>query len=234
MGKVSRVTLTKKGRLAVLQGMRHVAPLVFYTKIQRAIDRAAGRGSQIFKEGIKTSNLPPPNSFNEKLIRQFWIYWFESDRLSARLSQLQLERESLFYPESVINVDIDLAETAQLLEKNGFRCRLPVGLFKFLNSSFHIPLVDAIENGIYAAEGSPRVPKNFEEYTLAMLFQSYGKKLHPIMMTYRDRVAADNIRTKDNGSDIFVTYGNAHIPGLIEHFRVDGWKVKEIKEVYVG
>ena len=63
----------KKGRWAVLHGMIHVAPSGFYEHVQREIANAEDKDGLIFREGINIDDLPPPGSFDEKIIRAFWI-----------------------------------------------------------------------------------------------------------------------------------------------------------------
>lgn len=230
---VSRVTLQKNGRRAVLQGMWHVAPFAFYENIQLDIDNATDRGDQIFQEGITIEDLPEPETFNEKLIRSFWRYWFASYDLDAELKGWQRQRECLTYPESAVLADIDLAEMARLLDKNGFRCKFPVGLLLFTKSALHPELIDAIEKGIDMAEGKPVAPPEGwkGKDILARLLKPYGRKLYPVILMHRNMVAMDIIKNRDVGGNIFVTYGDAHIPGLINLFLMDGWAVEGTKEI---
>lgn len=229
---VSRVTLMKKGQWAVLQGMWHVAPSAFYEHIQFDIDNAADKGHQIFIEGVGTRGIPGPKSFNERLIRLFWRYWFSTYATNADLKKWQLENESLTYPESVILADIDLAEVARILDESGFSCKLPVGLlFCFAHPLDRLGLLDILESGLDMVEGKKVVPQSKGEAVLMKLLQPYGQKLYPIMITHRNMVAMNTIRRHDTGRDIFVTYGNAHIPGLINLFLLDGWAVESTREI---
>ncbi len=222
---LSRVTLERGEQKAVLQGMIHVGPEELYSALQSDVDWATRNGYQVFFEGVRKNPTRKASSPNEREIRKFFTILLELYPAAAQSLGISLQKEKIAYPPNAINADITFAELTKRLDLNGFRCNLILRLFKFIGKK---ELKEVVQDVFSQKGGLNAVLDKSERWSFSRLFKwLVFRKADPVIIDYRNEVAVKTIRSHSHKQNVFIHYGEKHVPGLVRLLRSDGWVVKE-------
>ena len=223
--KLSKVTLEKQDRLAVLQGMIHIGPDVLYRHLQDDVDWAISNNYQVFFEGVKKDPPKRASTVNEGKIKKFFSLLLDLYPVFAAALGVSLQKEKIAYPKDAVNADITFAEFTKQLDGSGFRCNFLLWLFTVVGK-------EELEKKVreeFAKSGGLNVLMNrSERWSFGNLIAWFWfRKAMPVILDYRNEVAVEKVRAHSNGRNIFIHYGEKHIKGLVDLLQQDGWVVKE-------
>jgi len=238
---VPQASLTDGNKTVVFQGMVHVGSEGFYKSVVYDIEKALSEGYAIYYEGV--SNDPAGDA------------WFSQNLagggdLSANYSKLGdacglkfqlnyfglLQQDMAEHPERHVTADVSTADMMHEYERlvaadPGFAARVAAAR-QDDTSQGEGDGAAAIFNWLENATPGQRALVGVA--CRGMMTRLLGAKsepsaLDPIILDYRNRELAKRIEA---GPDkIFITYGAAHLPGLLEDLRAinPAWEIGSVK-----
>ncbi|MBL8869702.1 MAG: hypothetical protein JNK90_07900 [Planctomycetaceae bacterium] len=237
---VPRIVLTNGDRTIVLQGMIHIGSEVFYKSVAYDVERAIADGYHIRYEGVK----PSPGEGDEFLS----AYMGTGGEMNDHYKQLAdlcgltfqvdyfglLEQHSKTNPEQVIETDVDALQLKKEYE------RLLANDPEFAASedmTLHPKTAtkNATESMSYMMKWlhgiSPEQQKIVGILTRGFLNYHFshrerGSQQEKLILQFRNRYVAGQLLA-DKSDKIYVLYGAAHLPGIVDLIRKDdpNWKV---------
>lgn len=244
---VPQVALTNGSKRIVFQGMQHIGSEHFYQAVVYDVEKALSEGYVSWYEGVQTPT-PESKAFFEKLSHEL----VGGSDLSGTYKSIGevcgmkfqldyfglLEADKAEHPKRHLVADVDAlelkAEYERLMRDNPAFAKAHAHDFQpkpaASNDAVMLKAVEWLKNGSAAqktlggvacrglfslnqpAEGSPPGP------------------MEPVILDYRNRALAQRImQTADD--KIFITYGAAHLPGLVAELRKldPKWAVGSVK-----
>ncbi len=222
--RLSRVTLEKQGKLAILQGMIHIGPDSLYESLQKDIDWAVGNNYQVFFEGTKKNPSEKTSTDNESRIEKLFLLLFDLYPIFGGVLGISLQQDKIAYPKDAINADITFGELIRRLDENGFSCNLLFSLFTLLSKE---DLEKVMKEDFAKRDLDTLMNDSGRGFLGKFLGWFFFRKAYPILLDYRNEVAIDKVKKHSNGQNAFIHYGEKHINGLTDLLKNDGWVVKE-------
>lgn len=224
----SKVILEKVGkrrkRLAILRGVRHIAPAEQFALLQTEVNRADSDGYIFFCEwtpptGSSNNSLTSPllTRNGRRLAKLLRSVTEKGYRHHAEKEGLVHQADALQVPQA-IHADLSLQEIANLLDKQGARCSW--FLLQLYLAALRKPTPLWL-NLLVILIGKPL--GEWCRKSIAGIFQ-VGK---PILQDHRNGIIFEIIKKKGGDKDIFLIYGDKHIPSLTKLFEKDGWVIRE-------
>ncbi len=226
--KLTSVTLMRDNdSVLVLQGMRHVAPTEVYAKIQSEIDTKHRDGYVFLHEGVrKDTDTETEKKWNrdKKNTAKILRILMELYPFVAKLEGGSTQKDSITNPPGSINADIGFGELIHHIYITGF-C---------INSL----LIRKLTSKTQLEKQKEFMVKNREEkkdtsllmkFIGWLFFKTFLRKPMSVIIDLRNRVAVDCIeRQFINGDNkVYLSYGQAHLPGMLKMLKKNGWEVIE-------
>jgi len=244
---IPQAVLTDGKKTVVFQGMSHIGSEEFYKSVVFDLEKALTEGYVLFYEGVQ----PSPDSKEA-------TEWFNNTLagggdLSERYKQLasicdlrfQLDyfapvvADQKVHPERHVTADVthlDMYNEYQRVAKADPSFAAAVAKKRKADNS------SASEDDIFDWIGSSmKESTEGQQYVTGVLcrgivsrtFSSSGPKdnpLHPVILDFRNRYLAKRI-VESPADKIYITYGGAHLPGVVEELRKlnPNWKLVSIK-----
>ncbi len=227
---LSKYVFRRGNQNLVLQGMIHIGPEGLYRKHQEDLDNHLKEGYEVFFEGVRGyPNLQIKASACEREIARYFRIIFDLYPVFAAVWGFQLQRKNIRYPLDAVNADISFAEMVRLLKEGGFKCGFIVRIFEaaLKDKGYREQLKDNL------AKVDPfKKPRKGLSYFFTWLI--ILRKLVPVIIGYRNKVAVDIIErysARENLQNIFVHYGEGHIPGMIKLLEGKGWRLVSLSRL---
>lgn len=224
---LSKCVLVRGDQELILQGMVHVAPTELYGLLQEEMNNKVNEGYKVFFEGVRDyPRLQPKASDREYEIAEFFGIIFNLCPLLASAWGFGIQKENIKYPEDAINADITFKELVRQLKEKRFRCGFILRTLKkaMEEEKFKEELGEKVKRVLF--EENPKKQRKGFSYFPLWLF--IFRKINPIILDYRNRIAIDMIErcgTSKNLLKILVYYGEGHIAGMIKLLKEEGWKL---------
>ena len=239
---VPKVVLVNGDKTLVLQGMIHIGSEGFYKSIAYDVERAIADGYHVRYEGVK----PSPGEGDE-----FLSAYMGGGKMNDQYKSIAgicgltfqvdyfelLEDHSKKSPEQVIETDVD-----SLQLKREYERLLAVDPQFAASEDMALHPKAANENATESIASMMKWLHGFsagQQSVVAILARGFlnyhfsnherGSEKEKLILHYRNRFAAGEVLA-DKSDKIYVLYGAAHLPGLIELIRKDDpkWKVAAI------
>lgn len=229
---VPQVTLTDGKKTVVFQGMQHIGSEPFYKGIIYDLEKALSENFVIYYEGVIDSTPEGNAWFSQTLagggdLSANYKSLAESCGLVFQLDYFQLLAPDMrAHPERHVTADVTTLQMKQEYD------RLMASDPEFARQNTKAKSDDADEDGTSGKfiEGFINTQSNGTPGQKALagtlcrgvisLVMSHDAQagddspMEPVVLTYRNRMLAERIISDDN-SKIYVTYGAAHLPGVI-------------------
>lgn len=244
---VPQVALTNGEKRVVFQGMQHIGSEHFYQAVIYDVEKAMSEGYVIYYEGVQTAS-PESRAFFEKLSQDLvggsdlsgtYKSIGEVCGMTFQLDYFRLlEADKAEHPERHIVADVDAIELKAEYERlmredpafaaphtDDFQPKPPTS-----DNAIMLKVVGWLKNGTPSQQALGGVACR----GLFTLTQPTGNEppghFEPVILDYRNRALAQRITQSADGR-IFITYGAAHLPGLVAELRkVDPrWRVGSVK-----
>ncbi len=210
---LSRVELSNGPKTVIFQQMAHIAHPRFYDTIAQDLERARGEGFVYYYEGVQPSQDPTRNTqllsrlskgtAPEIELRQFY-------QLMADMTGLVLQPQDRFTQPQDHNIDISVDDLFEQLP--------PAPTTSNASSAADI---ETIEKSL--AEMTPSLRARVGHVLRNMVSGLF--RLHPVLpsskvldmqliLHQRDHLLVESL--KNGPSRIYVTYGAAHFPGVLQ------------------
>jgi len=228
----SKVILEKacgrKKRVAVVRGVEHVAPEEQFRALQEEMEQTVEKGSVVFYEGVSSApHIPVPTKNGRRLEIFFGQMIIKGYKAMAAKKGLVVQNNTLRFTElHAVKADMTLQEFVNFLDKEGVRCsRLLCWMFELA----------------FKLEGAPRWVSFFDKMSGELLGRAVGryikrscavifKQAEPILYGRRNEIIFAQVKELGGKNDLYLVYGNKHIPGIVKLFEEDGWGVVNIKD----
>lgn len=240
---VPQITLSNGTKTVIFQGMQHIGSETFYKGIIYDLEKALADGYVLYYEGFQSS----PGEGDAWLAKYMtggtdlsttYKSLAESCGLTFQLDYFALmEEDRKLRPDRHVTVDVstlDMKHEFDRLMRADQRFAAKIGSIKDgksgiqADNQFVKSLVEWQQRG---TDGQKQIAGIICRGVMTLASSdSYGKKeaspLEPVILDYRNRVLADRI-AEEKSAKIYVTYGAAHIPGVITELRTSdpNWKV---------
>lgn len=244
---VPQVSLSNGPKRVVFQGMQHIGSEHFYQAVVYDVEKALSEGYVSWYEGVQT---PTPESvaFFQKLshelvggadlsgtyksIGQVCGMKFQLDYFGL------LDADKAEHPQRHLVADVDAlelkAEYERLLREDPAFAKAHAGDFQPRAASddnaVMLKVVDALKRGTPAQQALGGVACR-GLFTLGQASASTEPgRMAPVILDFRNRALAQRI-VQSPHDKIFITYGAAHLPGLVAELRrLDPkWAVGSVK-----
>ncbi len=244
---VPQVSLTNGSKRVVFQGMQHIGSEHFYQAVIYDVEKALSEGYVSWYEGVQTPT-PESKAFFEKLSHEL----VGGSDLSGTYKSIGevcgmkfqldyfglLEADKAEHPKRHLVADVDAielkAEYERLMRENQAFAKAHANDFQprpaTNDSALMLKVVEWLKNGSESQ-------KTLGGVTCRGMF-SLGQptenappgRMEPVILDFRNRALAMRImRSIDD--KIFITYGAAHLPGLVAELRKldPRWTVGSVK-----
>lgn len=244
---VPQVALTNGEKRVVFQGMQHIGSEHFYQAVIYDVEKAMSEGYVIYYEGVQTPT-PESQAFFEKLSHELvggsdlsgtYKSIGEVCGMTFQLDYFRLlEADKAERPERHVVADVDAielkAEYERLMREDPAFAAAHAGDFQpkpaTSDNAIMLKVVGWLKNGTPSQQALGGVACR----GLFTLTQPTGNeppgRFEPVILDYRNRALAQRI-TQSADDRIFITYGAAHLPGLVAELRkIDPrWRVGSVK-----
>lgn len=244
---VPQVSLSNGSKRVVFQGMQHIGSEHFYQAVIYDLEKALSEGYVSYYEGVQTPT-PESKAFFEKLSHELvggsdlsGTYKSIGDVCGMKF-QLDyfglLEADKSEHPQRHLVADVDAlelkAEYERLVREDPAFAKAHANDFQpkpaANDNAFMLRVVEWLKTG------SPS-QKALGGVTCRGLFSlnqpdanSKPGPMQPVILDFRNRALAQRIMQAPNDK-IFITYGSAHLPGLVAELRKldPTWAVGSVK-----
>lgn len=244
---VPQVALTNGEKRVVFQGMQHIGSEHFYQAVIYDVEKAMSEGYVIYYEGVQTAS-PESQAFFEKLSHELvggsdlsgtYKSIGEVCGMTFQLDYFRLlEADKAEHPERHIVADVDAielkAEYERLMREDPAFAAAHADDFQPKpatdDNAMMLKVIGWLKNGTPSQQTLGGVACR----GLFTLTQPTGNeppgRFEPVILDYRNRALAQRI-TRSADDRIFITYGAAHLPGLVAELRkIDPrWRVGSVK-----
>ncbi|MDX2220869.1 MAG: hypothetical protein SF172_17750 [Burkholderiales bacterium] len=244
---VPQVSLTNGSKRVVFQGMQHIGSERFYQAVIFDLEKALSEGYVSWYEGVQTPT-PESKAFFEKLSHELvggsdlsgtYKSIGEVCGLKFQLDYFGLlEADKAEHPKRHLVADVDAlelkAEYERLMRENPAFAKAHATDFQPKpaadDNAFMLKVVEWLKNGSASQ-------KQLGGITCRGLFSlnqpaedSPPGKMEPVILDFRNRALAQRIM-QSTDDKIFITYGAAHLPGLVAELRKldPKWSVGSVK-----
>ena len=244
---VPQVSLTNGSKRVVFQGMQHIGSERFYQAVIYDVEKALSEGYVSYYEGVQTST-PESKAFFEKLSHELvggsdlsGTYKSIGDVCGMKF-QLDyfglLEADKAEHPKRHLVADVDAielkAEYERLMREDPAFAKAHADDFQpkpaTNDNAFMLKVVEWLKSG----SASQKTLGGVACRGLFTLSQPTGDgppgRMEPVILDFRNRALAQRIMQSPDDK-IFITYGAAHLPGLVAELRKldPKWAVGSVK-----
>lgn len=244
---VPQVALTNGSKRVVFQGMQHIGSEHFYQAVVYDVEKALSEGYVSWYEGVQTPT-PESKAFFEKLSHEL----VGGSDLSGTYKSIGevcgmkfqldyfglLETDKAEHPKRHLVADVDAlelkAEYERLMRDNPAFAKAHAHDFQpkpaASNDAVMLKAVEWLKNGSAAQKTLGGVACRGLFSLNQPAEDSPPGPMEPVILDYRNRALAQRImQTADD--KIFITYGAAHLPGLVAELRKldPKWTVGSVK-----
>lgn len=244
---VPQVTLTNGSRHVVFQGMQHIGSEHFYKAVIYDVEKALSEGYVIYYEGVQTPT-PESKAFFEKLSHELvggsdlGGTYKSIGEVCGMKFQLDyfglLDADKAEHPKRHVIADVDAieikAEYERLMRVDPAFAKAHANDFQpkpaTNDNAFMLKVVEWLKNGSEAQKTLGGIACR-GLFTLSQPTQdSPPGRMEPVILDFRNRALAKRIMLSADDK-IFITYGSAHLPGLVAELRkLDSkWAVGSVK-----
>lgn len=244
---VPQVSLTNGSKRVVFQGMQHIGSEHFYQAVIYDVEKALSEGYVSWYEGVQTPT-PASQAFFEKLSHEL----VGGSDLSGTYKSIGevcgmkfqldyfglLDADKAEHPKRHLVADVDALELKTEYERlmredpafakahaNDFRPKAATN-----DNALVLKVVEWLKNG----SASQKMLGGVACRGLFTLNQATGDtapgRMAPVILDFRNRALAQRIMQSPDDK-IFITYGAAHLPGLVAELRKldPNWLVGSVK-----
>lgn len=244
---VPQVSLTNGSKRVVFQGMQHIGSERFYQAVIYDVEKALSEGYVSYYEGVQTPT-PESKAFFEKLSHELvggtdlsgtYKSIGEVCGMKFQLDYFGLlEADKAEHPKRHLVADVDAielkAEYERLMREDPAFAKAHAGDFQpkpaTNDNAFMFKVVEWLKNGSAAQKALGGVTcRGLFTLNQASAGAAPGR-MQPVILDFRNRALAQRImQTPDD--KIFITYGAAHLPGLVAELRKldPKWAVGSVK-----
>ena len=232
---VRKVTLNRGEQTLVIQGMTHVASATFYARVKKEMQDMEHAGYQVFYEEIKGRFYAGAGSTKAQqavadFLRGLITGFYNKDAKSRGLVR---QEKKIQYSKSAINADVSFKTAVQeLIDQGIFVSRAQLSLFTdercysaYENKYTQAELEADPKLQHYVNQFRSRGVKELIHETLSILVSFRNVKAVAILEEYFAR----RIQGK-----ALLHYGNAHLKGIVELLKKDGFIIVNHQEVGVS
>jgi hypothetical protein len=244
---VPQVSLTNGSKRVVFQGMQHIGSEHFYQAVIFDVEKALSEGYASWYEGVQTPT-PESKAFFEKLSHEL----VGGSDLSGTYKSIGevcgmkfqldyfglLEADKAEHPKRHLVADVDAlelkAEYERLVREDPAFAKAHANDFKpkpaANDNAFMLKVVEWLKSG----SASQKTLGGVACRGLFTLSQPTGDgppgPMEPVILDFRNRALAQRIMLAPDDK-IFITYGAAHLPGLVAELRKldPKWTVGSVK-----
>ena len=244
---VPQVSLTNGSKRVVFQGMQHIGSEHFYQAVIYDVEKALSEGYVSYYEGVQTST-PESKAFFEKLshelvggsdLSETYKSIGEVCGMKFQLDYFGLlEADKAEHPKRHLVADVDAlelkAEYERLMREDPAFAKAHADDFQprpaTNDNAFMLKVVEWLKSGSAAQ-------KTLGGLTCRGLFtlsqdtaSTAPGRMAPVILDFRNRALAQRIMQSPDDR-IFITYGAAHLPGLVAELRKldPKWAVGSVK-----
>lgn len=244
---VPQVSLANGSKRVVFQGMQHIGSEHFYQAVIFDVEKALSEGYVSWYEGVQTST-PESKAFFEKLSHEL----VGGSDLSGTYKSIGevcgmkfqldyfglLEADKAEHPKRHLVADVDAielkAEYERLMREDPVFAKAHANDFQAKpdsnDNAFMLKVVEWLKSG----SASQKTLGGVACRGLFTLSQPTGDgppgRMEPVILEFRNRALAQRIMQSPDDK-IFITYGAAHLPGLVAELRKldPKWAVGSVK-----
>ncbi|MEW6515048.1 MAG: hypothetical protein AB1443_13735 [Pseudomonadota bacterium] len=244
---VPQVALTNGAKRVVFQGMQHIGSEHFYQAVIYDVEKALSEGYASWYEGVQTPT-PESKAFFEKLSHELvggsdlsGIYKSIGEICGMKF-QLDyfglLEADKAEHPKRHLVADVDAlelkAEYERLMREDSAFAKAHANDFKpkhaMEDNALVLKVVEWLKNGSESQKTLGGVACRGLFSLNQPAEDSPPGHMAPVILDFRNRALAQRIM-QSSDDKIFITYGAAHLPGLMTELRkLDAkWAVGSVK-----
>jgi hypothetical protein len=244
---VPQVSLTNGSKRVVFQGMQHIGSERFYQAVIYDVEKALSEGYVSYYEGVQTPT-PESQAFFEKLSQEL----VGGSDLSGTYKSIGevcgmkfqldyfglLDADKAEHPKRHLVADVDAlelkAEYERLMREDPAFAKAHANDFQpkpaTNDNAFMLKVVEWLKNG----SASQKTLGGVTCRGLFTLNQANANttpgRMQPVILDFRNRALAQRIMQSPDDK-IFITYGAAHLPGLVAELRKldPKWAVGSVK-----
>jgi len=244
---VPQVSLTNGSKRVVFQGMQHIGSEHFYQAVIYDVEKALSEGYVSWYEGVQTPT-PESQTFFEKLSHEL----VGGSDLSGTYKSIGevcgmkfqldyfglLEADKAEHPKRHLVADVDALELKteyeRLMREDPAFAKAHANDFKPKAATNDNALVLKVVEWLKNGSASQKMLGGVACRGLFTLNQATGDtapgRMAPVILDFRNRALAQRIMQSPDDK-IFITYGAAHLPGLVAELRrLDPkWSVGSVK-----
>lgn len=244
-----QVALTDGTKRVVFQGMQHVASERFYKAVIYDVEKALAEGYVIYYEGVQTGS-PESKAFFGTFVDELTGGGRDLDATYKAVGEVcglqfqldyftLLEADKAEHPKRHVTADVDAleikAEFERLMREDPAFAKAHAGDFKGRRSDPDGEFAKRVVGWLMQGTPAQKALAGIACRGLwTLLLQDAGDKppgrMDPVVLDFRNRALARRI-VQDGHDRIFITYGAAHLPGLLAELRrIDPrWSVGSVK-----
>ncbi len=244
---VPQVSLTNGSKRVVFQGMQHIGSERFYQAVIYDVEKALSEGYVSYYEGVQTPT-PESKAFFEKLSHEL----VGGSDLSGTYKSIGevcgmkfqldyfglLEADKAEHPKRHLVADVDAlelkAEYERLMREDPAFAKAHASDFQpkpaTNDNAFMLKVVEWLKRGSASQKALGGVTcRGLFTLNQATASTTPGR-MQPVILDFRNRALAQRIMQSPDDK-IFITYGAAHLPGLVAELRKldPKWAVGSVK-----
>lgn len=239
-----RVTMSDGNRTVIIQGMMHIGTERFYKSVVYDAERALSEGYVLYYEGVQ----PNPEadkwfsdtlagggdlSANYKALAEICGLQFQLDYFDL------LDKDAKLHPERHIKADVDTLDMKReydhLIETDpAFAEAVEGGKVQKAKAESASGMASAINWLQEGTQGQRKLAGYFCRWSLNGVGTKPKEGEEPdqmkkVILHYRNRALADRIAA-DSNDKIYITYGAAHIRGVVDLLKEkdSSWKIESV------
>jgi hypothetical protein len=244
---VPQVSLTNGSKRVVFQGMQHIGSERFYQAVIYDVEKALSEGYVSYYEGVQTST-PESKAFFEKLSHEL----VGGSDLSGTYKSIGevcgmkfqldyfglLEADKAEHPKRHLVADVDAielkAEYERLMREDPAFAKAHANDFQPKRATNDNAFMPKVVEWLKSGGASQKTLGGVACRGLFTLNQATAStapgRMEPVILDLRNRALAQRIMQSPDDR-IFITYGAAHLPGLVAELRKldPKWAVGSVK-----
>ncbi|RYF28081.1 MAG: hypothetical protein EOO33_02200 [Comamonadaceae bacterium] len=243
---VPTVTLSNGPRTVVLQGMQHVGAERFYQAVIYDLEKALADGYVLAYEGVAPSDAEADAWFRKTLthgkdLGDSYRQLGKTCGLSYQIDYFgPVVADAKAHPQRHVTMDVNTRAMKQEYDRLMQSDPAFAASMRKLDAAQATPDDDAPDFVTRLIErqktGDGRqnalagtLCRGIMTYVMRQAASGSGNDMDPVVLTFRNRHLATQLLA-DQREKIYVTYGAAHLPGVVELLqREAGWKVESVK-----